>query len=453
MKVLYLFFLLLVSLFTAYGQRPLDEYIKMGLENNLTLQQNNLSLQKAEFALKIASGMFLPEASLQSRYTLASGGRTIDFPIGDLLNPVYSTLNQMLQQQGQSGNFPVLENEQINFLRPQEYDAAISVVQPVFSKQLQLNRQIAKQQCSMNQAEMELFKNKLVLNIKEAYYNYLKTVQLEEMVNRTIEMVNENYRVTQKLFENNMITRDAVLRAKSDISKVKLFETSVLKNREMARSYFNFLINRDLQAEILSEDEDDVKYETSLDQLTQTALDLREELKQIDLQTNLYDNVAKLNRAENIPVLALAVTAGLQGDNSTEFKDADYVMGSVVLNWKLFNGNINSNKRQQALIEKHKSEIQKQEVANQIMLEVKQKFLDVEEQKQNLVLANDRFTEAKEAYRIMDKRFRQGEAPLIELMDARNTLVESESDYISTKYNLLISIARLQQSSHTALIP
>ena len=43
---------------------------------------------------------------------LAAGGRAIDFPIGDLLNPVYSTLNALTQ----TNQFPQVENESITFL-------------------------------------------------------------------------------------------------------------------------------------------------------------------------------------------------------------------------------------------------------------------------------------------------------------------------------------------------
>ena len=39
--------------------------------------------------------MFLPDISMNARYTVARGGRIIEFPVGDLLNPVYITLNML----------------------------------------------------------------------------------------------------------------------------------------------------------------------------------------------------------------------------------------------------------------------------------------------------------------------------------------------------------------------
>ena len=95
----------------ARGQSPvLEGYIRMGVENNLTLIQENLAVQKARAEKSKAAGLFLPDVSFQANYTWADGGRTIGFPIGDLLNPVYQALN-----------FPIrLENEEIQLL-PDEY--------------------------------------------------------------------------------------------------------------------------------------------------------------------------------------------------------------------------------------------------------------------------------------------------------------------------------------------
>ncbi|MDA3890894.1 MAG: TolC family protein [Salinivirgaceae bacterium] len=448
MKTLILLLISLTSIFSLKAQtNVLSEYVKIGLDNNLALQQNVLSLKKAKYSLKIAKGLFLPEASLQTRYSLARGGRTIDFPIGDLMNPVYKTLNQMLEQQGQVGGFPQLENEQIAFMREQEYDAKLSLIQPLYSRSLGLNKQIAQQQLSMSESDLEIFKRELTFQIKEAYYNYLQTVQLTALVGRTKEVVNENYRVTEKLFDNNMITKDAVLRAKSDVSQVKLFETTVQKNREMAKSYFNFLINRNLNDEVKVGSSESEMLSHDINSLTESALKLREELKQLDSQTEIYSLLADLNTAENIPMLALALDAGLQGSEFSNVSDNDYVMGSLVMNWKLFNGNINRNKRQQAIIEMEKSETQKLVATQQIMLEIKRDFLDVQELKQNIEVATNRDAEAKEVYRILEKRYRQGEAALVELLDARNNMVEAESDFITIKYKLWISIARLEKSS------
>ena len=69
------------------GQEVLDDYIRYGLDNNLTLQQKQSGYEKSIEALREARSLFYPGLSFNARYTLSDGGRIIDFPVGDFLNP------------------------------------------------------------------------------------------------------------------------------------------------------------------------------------------------------------------------------------------------------------------------------------------------------------------------------------------------------------------------------
>src|SRR5512133_1926026 len=106
MKYLSVIGFLLLFRFSA-GQTILDDYRRSGIENNLALQQKQSNYELSMQQLKQARGLFFPSLSLNARYTVSEGGRVIEFPVGDLLNPVYSTLNQLTA----SSQFPVLENQ------------------------------------------------------------------------------------------------------------------------------------------------------------------------------------------------------------------------------------------------------------------------------------------------------------------------------------------------------
>ena len=69
------------------AQNPiLEEYIREGLASNQALKQRQLDYAVNLAALKEAKGLFFPDISFNARYTLAEGGRMIEFPVGDLLN-------------------------------------------------------------------------------------------------------------------------------------------------------------------------------------------------------------------------------------------------------------------------------------------------------------------------------------------------------------------------------
>ena len=453
MKRLIYITVLLISISEVKAQsNALDAYVEQGLESNLALKQNQLTLESAEYALKVAKGMYLPSVTTQARYSLAKGGRTIDFPIGDLLNPVYSTLNDMLESQGGTAQFPMLENEQINFLREQEYEAKISVKQPIYYPSIAINKRIEEEKLYMSEIELEQYKRELIFQIKEAYFNYMKALQYFDLIQKTKEVVAENHRVTKKLQDNNMVTLDAVLRAKSEISKIELYETEAIKNTEMSKSYFNFLLNRELNDEIIVSSNADIFRDPKIEDLTENAITKREELQLLEHQSMIMDHVADLSKAEMLPNLVFAVDYGLQGAELNIDNESDFIIGSFVLTWDLFNGNINRNKRKQALIQKEQVEYRKMEAKNQIKLEVKQNLYEVEQKVKNLDLAKTRSSEADEVYRIIEKRYRLGETQLIELLDARNNMTEAESQVILSRYDYLVSIARLEKSSNTSLV-
>src|SRR5688572_19395000 len=93
----FLFLILFVLSLGAGAQSILDQYIKDGLKNNIVLQQKTISLEKALFDLKEANALFLPSFNLTSSYSSGKGGRYFNFPLGDLMNPVYNKLNDLTE--------------------------------------------------------------------------------------------------------------------------------------------------------------------------------------------------------------------------------------------------------------------------------------------------------------------------------------------------------------------
>lgn len=146
----------------------LDAYVTEGLKNNLQLLQENLSVDQRWTAIQEARGQFLPAVSFQADYTL-SGGRSIALPIGDLLNPVYNTLNQITG----SSDFPTaLENVNEQFLPNNFHDTKVRVIQPILNTDLYHNLNIRENELAAQEAQREAFRNQLVKDIKLSYFNY-----------------------------------------------------------------------------------------------------------------------------------------------------------------------------------------------------------------------------------------------------------------------------------------
>lgn len=428
----------------------LENYIETGLQNNLALQQKQVDYEIASKALKEAKGLFFPEVSIHARYTVAAGGRVIEFPIGDLMNPVYQSLNQLMQLPPQN-QFPMLDNEEIPFLRPQEQDTKVSLVQPIFNAKLNANYKLKKEQLGISNSQIRAYETELTYEIKTAYYNYLKTVEVLKLLDETRELVAENLRVNQKLVENNMATKDVVLRAQTEVSKLDMQRNEAQKNHQMAKSYFNFLLNRSLDTEIEIDSMPDYSTLPSEQMLQNQAWTNREELKQMNMGSNVYQQLAKVNSAENIPSVFLAADYGFQGEEYSFTGDDDYAMVTLGLKWTIFNGAVNRSKRDQALLQKEQIEIKKQEVQQLIQLELREALLEFSQKKQNLLVAKRQVAEANEGYRMVEKKYRNGTASHIELLDAQNVKMLAEMQAVLMLYEQRNGLAHIEKVIGTSL--
>ncbi|MCK5278779.1 MAG: TolC family protein, partial [Cyclobacteriaceae bacterium] len=101
--------LFLSTVMHAQSTDYLDQYIAIGMDQNLQLKQQEFEVEKSLQDLRSVRGSLLPTIDLNARYTKANGGRSFQMPLGDMMNPVYNTLNGLVGE----GTFPNIENQEI----------------------------------------------------------------------------------------------------------------------------------------------------------------------------------------------------------------------------------------------------------------------------------------------------------------------------------------------------
>ena len=311
---------------TAQNQ-VLEEYIREGLQSNKGLIQKQLDYRSDLAALKEARGLFFPDLSFNARYTRAEGGRTIVFPVGDLMNPVYSTLNMLTGTE----SFPQIENEEFPFYRPREHETKLTLIQPIFHSEIVQNYKIRKQYTEIARIDVDRYKRELIREISKSYYEHQKASNLVKLADTTLSLVAENLRVSQRLFENDKVTIDAVYRSDSELSKVEVQQAQAQNFFEATQSYFNFLLNRHLSSAVELVIPDPQPVGISLDEASHSAMNSRYELDQIKQYQKLNKHVIELHRGNNIPGLYGVVDYGYQGEEYSFTSDDDFMLASLVM--------------------------------------------------------------------------------------------------------------------------
>ena len=431
-----------LTLGVAGQEETLDKYINEGLINNLALKQKEGNYLKSMEVLKQARALFFPDISLNARYTAAEGGRVIDFPVGTMLNPVYQSLNYLLDQD----LFPDISNLEFAFYRPTEHETKIRLAQPIVDTKIIYNQKINKEMSRAVMADAGAYKRQLVAEIKTAYFNYLKTLKLLQLVDDTRELLVENIRVNESLFDNNVVTIDNVYRSRAELSKLERQEAEARKNHEVARAYFNFLLNRPFESTILA----DIKYDSitqtlMLDELSDHAVVNREELEMLRSYSRVAESNLSMNQMNKLPNLYAVVDYGFQGRNYEFNMRQDYLFASLIFRWDLFHGFENKARIGEARIEQSLRDYQLEEAEKQIRLETIGAHYDLIASVESVKASREELLSARNAFRVINRKYGEGQATLIEYIDARSTMTQAEMLLIISKYDFHIKYANLER--------
>lgn len=446
-------FLGLLLPLTAIGQPTptgksaiLDGYIRYGLANNLSLRQESLEISRVTESLNQAKSLFYPRVAFNPTYSIAAGGRRLQFPVGDMLNPVYKTLNQLTG----ADNFPTNIANVNELLAPNNFhDTKISVNYAIFNTDIQYNYLIQKQLVSAQEARKRVVENELRYNIATAYYQYLQTLDAIRIYANSRSVLNELSRLNEKLVSNNVATREVLTSARYEISKVDQQLAVAEKNRATAQAYFNFLLNRDLTTSI---DVDSSltrilpESKENLTDLQQTALHGRQELAQLGGSLQAAQTAVRLNEANaTIPNVYIGGNTGFQGFGYT-FQNQAYVVAQIGLQWDLFRGYEKRSKIQQAKIQADALQTRLTELQRQIQLQVLQSYYDLNAANESLAATQSGMANADQTFRVIDSKYRNGQALLIEFLRYQNDRLTAQLQHSVARMDVLIKRAALDRA-------
>jgi outer membrane protein len=434
---------LLLGVTAAVGQPALDDYIAQGLANNLVLKQKNITLEKSMVALKEAKSYFLPSTGFDAQYMWAQGGRSIDFPVGDLLNPVYSTLNQLTG----STKFPQINNVSEQFFPNSFLDARVKTVMPLINPDIRINRDISQQQTQLKQNDIDSYKRELVKDIKVSYYNYLLANKAIAIYEIALDLANQNLRLNRSLLENGKGLPAYVSRSESEVKNVETQLQGAKNSRDNARAYLNFLVNRNLADSVpVQEANPETAKEAALLNMVD-SVGGREELKSLQLSSEIGRNVLKMNNAFRVPKLNAFLDLGLQASKWQVRDKSLFYLGGFQMQVPIFNGNRNLYKIRQTELDLNNIQLETDKVRQQLELAALTSKNNTRSAYLNLQSSAKQLEAAQQYFKLIDRGYREGSNAFIELLDARNQLTTSQLQASINQYRFLSALADYERQT------
>jgi outer membrane protein TolC len=443
---------------TATVEDGLRQVLSDALTANLELRAGTASVQQRIAALDRARARYLPVLDFDARYSVADGGRTIDFPVGDLLNPVYQSLDQLLVQSGQSPKFPRVKNQEIRFLLPQEQNTRVVVAQPIYEPRLAPAVEATRQDLNRAEADLSGLRSRVIRDTKQAYYEWLAAQQQLLVLDATLELAKSNVAATESLYRNGKVTRDLVYRAEADLLEIEQQRLAVSSRVNIARSYVNLLRNVPLSTPVPGATIDEATVERFRERLLrrlagrrldvpvmqQVATERRAELESLDAAIAASLAQQDLARAAFKPTLAVGAEAGIQGEDYGFSEDERYVLASIVLRWNAFRGGADQAALSEARALTDELRATRDLAAQQVRLEVQRALELLEVADASLGTAQKRAEAADAAFRIAARKRDLGQINQTDFIDARRTLTDAQLNVNRVRTEFLARLAELE---------
>jgi len=432
-----------------------DRYVVEALHSNLALQGETLEVDKATQALAAARARFFPEVSLQARYSRSEGGREFTIPVGTALNPVFTTLNELLTAQGRPPRFAPTDDIAVPFLRREEQDTRVVVRQPLYAPTIPAAVRAQRALLDASTFNRMAVARALRRDVTIGYLDWLKARSAVDIVSASQALLRENLRVNESLFDNGKITEDQVLRARTELLAVdqRLRETENLATQ--AQSFCNFLLNRELLTplEPSTPPTETTRSSNVLPQLWTDALDRRPEIGRVEQQRRAAAEQANIARKQKWPVLTLALDGGTQGIDYRTGEGYDFGTASLLFTWRIFDGGGDAARARQARANERQLILRKEEIAQQIRLEVQQAFDRLTTARDSLTTAAARADAARAAFRIASRKRDEGVINQVEFIDARSALTSAELNHNLTRFDVLARRAELEYATSAGDLP
>ena len=417
-----------------------ENFIALGLEGNQQLQAVEFQVVSAQQALKAARLAYRPSISLDARYLRADGGRTINFPIGDALNPVYQTLNGLTANSGNPTQFPAIDNLEFDLLRQREQDTRLKLSTPIYAPLVDAAIEAADARANDANASREIYARTLVRDIRRAYSGLCQAYAATEVLKASVLLLRENLRVNTALVSSGSATRDRELRANAELLSVQDRLQSSENAMTAARRYLNFLVNRAIDAPVAHVDPGLVT--SMLAPIGSSGL--RPELSKLDANLALAHAGLSQAAAAGKPTVGFGLDVGTQGENYGFGRGKNFATAAIVLNWRLFD--FGQTRAQKSSAAARISALQAERVALMAQLELaaKQAADDVASATSRIETAQARQLAAEEGFRIIARKRDAGAATQVEFLDAERARTEAELALYAAGFDRANQLAELE---------
>jgi outer membrane protein len=423
----YLLVLILLSSVLAAQEKRLlsvDDCVQIGLDKNKSIGISKTKIDLSNARVKEVNTQMLPSLKLNASYTRLSPVDPFSI-MGFTVSP------------------SILDN----------YITKLSLSQPLFTGfKLKSNLEISEYNALATEKDFSKDKVQLVYDIKNAYWNLYKAIEIKKVIVQNIEQINTHLTDIENLYKHGLTTNNEVLKVRVQLSNAELMKIEAENNIQLATMALNNLIGLPIEtniepktiAEVKSTDLPDVK------KLIQKAIDNRSEIKSMEYRIKSTESAIKLAKSGWYPQISLFADYYYSKPNSRIFPTLNEFKGTwdlgVNLSFDIWNWKITSYQTEQSKANLEQTKLTLGQIQDGIILEVNQGYLTAAKNKEKIKLSEQTVGQATENMRVTYEKFKSGLVLNSDVIDAEVSLLQANINYTTSLVDYIISFIKLEKA-------
>jgi outer membrane protein len=335
----------------------------------------------------------------------------------------------------------------------EEYNFVTSFSQPIFTGFALINQyKIASLGLNVAEINQQLTRQNIILDAKNAYFSILKTQKLLDVAQITVKQITSQKDVAENMYQVGMSPLNDLLQSQVQLANAKQALITAQNNLAIAKSQFNTLLIRPVNAPVAIVDILDYKpFGYDIDYCLAQADKNRLEIQVSDLEVQISEKDYKLAQRSYYPTVNLEGNYYKRGtdwdvNGGEGVADSTYWDIRATATWNFWEWGRTTYGVREKLQRVSQAKYRKEQVLVDINQEVKSAYLRTKESEQNIVTIEKAIEQAKENLRITEERYKEQVSTITDVLVAQTLFTQTMTNYYTALYDYKIAKAVLYRA-------
>jgi outer membrane protein TolC len=411
-------------------QVSLQDAFHLALTQNPELVAKGHSLKAAGERVGAAKSHLLPRVTFEERYMRTD-------------NPTYAFSSKLNQGRFESPDFAI---DSLN--DPEDIDdfmTSLSIEQPLYSREVALGVDMARTQSEALGLEYERSREKVLLDVMEAFIKGQTAREYRDVAEKGLEDATAHLEIARSRLKTGLGLESDLLRAEVSVKESEERLISAQKNTFLASRALGLILGQDGPVESDGEmiPMPDLEPVTYYEEASSGRDDLLAMAKRVkNARLNLDMSTARFS-----PTVGLGGSYQINSHAAPFDNEGDSYQVSAFFRWDLYNGGLKGHSDSEAKYGLMEAQAYYEGLKKEILFRINEAYLNVQEAARGRELASIRLSLADETARLIESRYENSLARVVELLDAQTSLDSARADLVAKTNAHLTFLAHLMFQS------